>query len=344
MRPILTRPRLISILDHFYSLRIAVAGDFALDSYWHVDMTRSQISRETPLYNRPIVTEKYSPGGAANVAWNLADLGLAKVHAITVFGDDWRGSILHGIFDRLHINQSGILTQPGWRTPFYGKVILHGLQSQQEDARLDFINDQPISEKTEQDLADTLKVLLPDLDALIIQDMIPVGVITPAVAHTLVNLAEKDSHAWFVADSRDNLHRFKHMVIKPNEIEASHLLFPGRDPGDTTLEQLGLAMYQWSGAEGKPTYITTGKKGCLVCTTPTAAAIPALPVAPPLDTVGAGDTFCAALTAALAGGADALEAGFIANLASAVTIRKLGVTGTASTQEILAVYDAHYSN
>jgi bifunctional ADP-heptose synthase (sugar kinase/adenylyltransferase) len=61
--------------------------------YWYADMTRAQLSREAPLFNRPVVAETYSPGGAANVAWNLADLGVGEVHAITVLGADWRGSI-----------------------------------------------------------------------------------------------------------------------------------------------------------------------------------------------------------------------------------------------------------
>jgi hypothetical protein len=66
-------------------------------------MTRAQLSREAPLFNRPVVAETYSPGGAANVAWNLADLGVGEVHAITVLGADWRGSILRDIFHRLRI-------------------------------------------------------------------------------------------------------------------------------------------------------------------------------------------------------------------------------------------------
>ena len=73
-------------------------GDFVLDGYWYADMTRAQLSRETPLYNRPVVAETYSPGGAANVAWNLADLGVGEVHAISVLGKDWRGSLLEGNF------------------------------------------------------------------------------------------------------------------------------------------------------------------------------------------------------------------------------------------------------
>ena len=48
-------------------LRVGVVGDFTLDGYWFADMTRSALSRETPLFPRPVVREHYSCGGAANV-------------------------------------------------------------------------------------------------------------------------------------------------------------------------------------------------------------------------------------------------------------------------------------
>jgi rfaE bifunctional protein kinase chain/domain len=340
MKAIINRARLIALLDEMRSVKVGVVGDFALDGYWHADMTRAQISRETPLHNRPVVAEKYSPGGAANVTWNLADLGLGGVFAISVFGEDWRGAILRSIFDKLGINQEGILTQSNWTTPFYGKVVLHGLQSQQEDSRLDFINDQPITRETEQRMVSHIAGQLPALDALIICDMIPGGVITPGVIQELVELARKTSRVLFMADSRDNLGQFEHMAIKPNEIEASHLLFPGSDPASHSLDELANGIIARYGSRGKPAYITAGEKGCLLCMLPDPVVIPGVKVSPPLDTVGAGDTFCAALTAALAGGAQPNEAGFVANLASSVTICKLGVTGTASPQELLAAFDA----
>ena len=42
--------------------RIGVIGDFCLDVYWHADMTKSELSRETPHFPLPIVQERLSPG------------------------------------------------------------------------------------------------------------------------------------------------------------------------------------------------------------------------------------------------------------------------------------------
>src|SRR3989304_1362595 len=107
--PPLTRPRLAQILEACRSVRVGVLGDFSLDAYWVVDMTRSQLSRETPLFPRPVVRETYSLGGAANVAWNLADLGVGEVHAFTVFGDDWRRDLLTGLMQRAGIRLDSVV-------------------------------------------------------------------------------------------------------------------------------------------------------------------------------------------------------------------------------------------
>ena len=83
--------RLEEILSRLADVSIAVVGDGCLDVYWEADMTRSQLSRETPHFPLPVVKERTSLGAAANVAANLAALGLKRVGFLTVIGDDWRG-------------------------------------------------------------------------------------------------------------------------------------------------------------------------------------------------------------------------------------------------------------
>src|SRR5512135_1570194 len=140
MNEFLSIERLRAILDDAREMRVAVLGDFTLDGYWYADMTRSVISRETPLFPRPVVRERYSCGGAANVAWNLAALGVAEVRAFTVLGQDWRGNLLLQALREAGVDARDALTVPGWFTPFFGKVVLTNGNLQQEDARLDFVN------------------------------------------------------------------------------------------------------------------------------------------------------------------------------------------------------------
>ena len=155
------RTRLEQILNKIKDLRIGVVGDFILDGYWYADMEQSQLSRETATFPRPITRETYSLGGAANVAWNLSALGVAGVWGFSVIGDDWRGNILRSLLVKANVQTSGIFNQVNRQTPFYGKVMLTAVGRRlQEDARLDFINDQPISPEMEVVLLDALNAFL----------------------------------------------------------------------------------------------------------------------------------------------------------------------------------------
>ena len=72
----------------FSKLKVLVAGDAMLDEYWFGDTAR--ISPEAPV---PVVSARSAeqrPGGAANVALNVAALGAGSVLAAIV-GQDERG-------------------------------------------------------------------------------------------------------------------------------------------------------------------------------------------------------------------------------------------------------------
>lgn len=342
-------PRLEKILSSIRGLRVGIIGDFTLDGYWFVDMTRSVLSRETPLYPRPVVRERYSCGGAANVAWNLAALQPAEVRAFTVLGDDWRGEILLRLLREAGVDTRDTLRlaaslaagelegEPGWITPFFGKVMLTSGKTQQEDARLDFVNTAELSLETEESILDRLESALPELDGLIVADYQSNGVITPRVLDGINDLAAGNERVIISVDSRERIGQFNNMVRKPNEVEAARWLFPDGTPGLVDLEQFAGAGLYPNVDCGCPLFITLGEKGCLVLSEGESHLVPAIPVPPPIDTVGAGDTFLAALTAALAVGATPVEAARLGHLASAVTIRKLGITGSASPDEILQI-------
>jgi bifunctional ADP-heptose synthase (sugar kinase/adenylyltransferase) len=226
-------------------------------------------------------------------------------------------------------------------TPFYGKVILMGYDNQQEDARVDFVNTHPLPDAVLDALLEQVADRLPTLDAIIVADYQTVGTVPERLVQVLNRMAEMNPRVIFAADSRDNIAQFRAMVIKPNEVEATQMWFPGKRPDEVTEQQLVEAGLRVQATTGRPVYITCGERGALLCAAEGYAHIPAMPVSPPIDPVGAGDTFLAALTTALAAGATPWEAGWLATLAAAVIVRKLRITGTASPEEILAAYDTY---
>lgn len=345
MNPPISRTRLEQILNAVKNLTIGVIGDFTLDAYWYADMEQSQLSRETATFPRPVIRETYSLGGAANAAWNLSTLGVGAVWGFSVVGDDWRGAILRDLLARVNIQTSGLLNQADRQTPFYGKVMLTAVgRRAQEDARLDFINNQPLSPEIEEALLCTLEASLAKMDGLIIADYQPLGVITARVTRGLLKLAGEHAQKPFVVDSRERAGEFRQLILKPNDAEAARLFFPERNIAEVELSDLLSAALQHNRETGRPMIITRGDQGCLVAVDGECVTLPGVHVSPPVDTVGAGDAFLASFTAAIASGANAVEAACLANLSAAVTITQIGVTGTASPAQILSMYDRWVSD
>jgi rfaE bifunctional protein kinase chain/domain len=334
----LSRARLEQILASLSSRRVGVIGDFTLDAYWYADMVRAELSREAPLYNRPVVRETYSPGGAANVAWNVASLGVGETYALTLMGEDWRGDLLRGLLRREGVCLDHALLRPERITPCYAKVILTAHTLQQEDARLDFFNAYRPGPEAEAELIASLEALGPRLDALIVNDQLMEGLITPRVHQALLDLAAAHPDLVCVVDSRSRIDRFPGMTLKPNDLEAARALFPEEPPDAIPRDRVVEAGLRWQGEQGRPIYITTGADGCLVLSGGKAAHVPGVPLRQPVDSVGAGDTFVSALASCLAADASPVEAGQVAVLASAVSVCKLHVTGTAAPAEILEMH------
>jgi rfaE bifunctional protein kinase chain/domain len=334
------RTRLEQILNKIKELRIGVLGDFILDGYWYADMERSQLSRETATFPRPITREMYSLGGAANVAWNLSALGVAGVCGFSVIGDDWRGNILRSLLVKANVQTSGIFNQLNRQTPFYGKVMLTAVGRRlQEDARLDFINDQPIASEMEDALLEALDASLEKLDGVIIADYQPTGILSARVTAGILKFAKLQPKKPFVVDSRERAGEFRALILKPNETEAAQLFFPERKSEEITLLDLSKAAVFHSQNTGRAIIVTRGEQGCLVADGGECVSLPGVHVPAPVDPVGAGDSFLASFTAASASGATPLEAACLANLSAAVTVTKIGITGTACPAEILAAYD-----
>jgi rfaE bifunctional protein kinase chain/domain len=333
---ILDKARLLALLDRFSQVRAGVIGDFALDAYWQVDMTRAHLSRETPHFSRPIVRERYSPGAGGNVAQNLAALGLAQVKAFSVLGNDLWGSRLRDELLCRKIDLQGLLTCPERHTFAYLKPILMGYETHQEDARLDIVNSQPMTEEAEEQLLRLFESQLDHLDAVLVVDQIEdCGTLTSHLIQHLVELAQTHSRTRFLVDSRQRIGVYRGMTLKPNRREALAAWKPGCDPRHATQAELEEAGKRLSQSSGHPVFLTLGEAGVMVCEKDRQQTIAAALVRPPLDIVGAGDSFFAALAATLAAGGTPWEAGAVANLAAAVTVEKLDQTGTAAPGDIL---------
>lgn len=309
--------------------RIGVIGDFCLDVYWQADMTKSELSRETPHFPLPIVGERLSPGGAGNVVMNVLALEPKSVAAIGVFGDDWRGAALKDLLKWAGADISGVVTDATRVTNTYIKPLRKGFAENvvYEDPRLDFTNYDALGVATEKKLIAALEKLAKKIDVLCVCDQMPYGCVTPAVREKIVSLGRKGLVV--IVDSRDRIGLYSDVIVKPNEIESARA-FKGAIP-ETAFEKLAAALEERT---GRPAIVTAGDKGCYVSERGKVVHVKACKVTGEIDFCGAGDTFLSGLAVSTAAGFGLSDAATIACCCSAVTIKKLKTTGTASRLEL----------
>ena len=167
------------------------------------------------------------------------------------------------------------------------------------------------------------------IDVLCVCDQMPFGCITEAVRKRICALGE--SGLTVIADSRDRIGLYSNVIVKPNEIEASRV-FKGKIKA-TDFEQLAKLLEIRT---DRPAIVTAGEKGCFVSANARVTHVPACKVTGEIDFCGAGDTFLSCLACATAGGFPLTDAAALACAASAVTIKKLKTTGTATRAELAA--------
>ena len=333
----MTKETLQELLCRIDNARIGLIGDLCLDLYWLADMKLSELSRETPHYPLPVVEERWAPGGAGNVANNIAALNPKKLLVVGLVGNDWRGDLLLRSMESVGIDCSGVIRDPSRVTNTYIKPLRRGISDViYEDPRLDFESRFPISRETEQKIFDALDAMATEVDIICVSDQMKYGCITPAIRKKLSDLGSKGKTV--IVDSRNHISEYQNVTVKPNEVEASRAFGDG---SSLDLDKLSELASDIVSRNGRTTLITLGDKGCFVADKEGVVRCPACSVEPPIDFCGAGDTFLSGYGTVLSAGANPLQAAQIACLCSAVTIKKLGETGTASRNEILTAWEAY---
>lgn len=318
------------LLSRIDRVKIGVIGDFCIDVYWHADMKKSELSRETPHFPLPVYKEQVYLGAAGNVAANIAALKPEKVFVCGIRGDDWRGMLMESEFARIGVDTAGMICEKNRMTNAYCKPIRHGLSDTvYEDPRLDFFADRPISAESEERIISEFKKMTEQVDVVCVCNQFENGVITENIRALIGELGKSGKK--IVVDSRNNIGKFQFVTVKPNETEFCRAF------GVNALESEQYETYAFNFANAKHcrVLLTLGADGCLYCDGKTATRVPAKKVEGPIDICGAGDTFNSAFSCMFATGCDPVICAEIAAAASAVTVKKIGVTGTATREEIL---------
>jgi bifunctional ADP-heptose synthase (sugar kinase/adenylyltransferase) len=324
--------KLKNLLTKIQSSRIGILGDFCLDVYLLLDPGASETSLETGLSTRPVRTQRYSLGAAGNVANNLHAMGVGSLCAFGVIGEDPFGREMSQLLSSNGVDVTGLLVQ---REQWESHVYMKPHERQQEQHRFDFGNFNELHASTASMLLEQLTAALPSLDLIIINQQVLHGIHTKEFRASLSALVLGHPEKCFIADSRHFADEYAGCIRKINMLEAAKLMGGDSAAMDSSeIEGLATSLFRrWA----KPVFLTRGENGCLVCDAAGCKEVPGLLILSPVDPVGAGDSMLAGIAAALAVGADPLQAAEVGSLVAGVTVQKLMQTGTATAEEILKI-------
>ena len=332
----LTRERLEEWIARFSACRIAVVGDFFLDKYLDVDPVLVEPSVETGKPAHQVVNVRCRPGAAGTVVSNLAALGVGQLHAIGFIGDDGEGFELARELTRIGCLTEHLHVVADRHTPTYLKPRDASTTSlDAEHSRYDTKNRESATESIEKAIIRSLDVLLPDVDAVVVLDQVTepdCGVVTAAVRGALSERARARPDLVFWADSRQRIHAFSHMIIKPNQFEAVGIEdpLPGQEVELDRLHEAALTLRERNYA---PVVITRGELGMLA-SDPQWTLVPGVKIEGPIDPTGAGDSVTAGTVLALCAGAELPEAALVGNLVASITVQQIATTGVAHPREL----------
>ena len=322
----LARARAAEIIGRFPSIRVAVVGDVMLDRYLIGDIER--ISPEAPVPVVHVSSRRDAPGGAANVAANVAAAG-ARCHLVGVVGSDAAGEALRGALRASGVADARLHTVAGRPTTTKTRVIARG----QQVCRVDEESDGAIDGDALAGVTAHALMGLEESDVLLLEDY-DKGALPPALATPLI-VAARERNVPVVVDPKYR-HFFAYSgatVLKPNQRELVAALGAAIDSAAPDAYR---AAYRRLGAEHL--LVTLGADGMALVSRDETVRIPAIP-RQVYDVSGAGDTVTAWVGLALAAGATIEEAAVMANVAAGIEVGKPGVA-TISAEELLATYDA----
>lgn len=304
----------LTALEH---ARVLVVGDVMLDRYWHGGTSR--ISPEAPVPVVRVEDADDRPGGAANVALNIAALG-AHAALAGVVGQDENAGLLN---ERLAASGVSAYFQRSADVPTITKLRV--MSRNQQLLRLDF--EQRLDSVDTQPLLDSVEKALPDCDVMVLSDY---GKGTLNQVERLIELAKAAGKRVLIDPKGQNFGKYRGAsLITPNLGEFEAIV--GHCENDEQLAERGEALRAELDLEAL--LITRSEKGMTLIREGHAPLHLPTRAQEVFDVTGAGDTVIGMMGLALAAGHALPEAMMLANLGAGLVVAKPG-TATLSIAEL----------
>lgn len=292
-----------------------VAGDVMLDRY--LFGATSRISPEAPV---PVVHVRETndrPGGAANVAVNLAALGVDTT-LLGFVGQDEDAATLQSLLESGGI-RCRFTESTDWPTITKTRV----LSRSQQLIRLD--REEPCGD-TGTTLALHLESVLPSCNAVVLSDY-GKGALHDVVR--LIEMCRKASVPVLIDPKGTNFEKYRGAsLITPNQGEFEAVA--GSCRTDKALVTAGEKML--SELELDALLVTRSEKGMLLIQKDAEPLFLSTQAREVYDVTGAGDTVIATIAASVASKESLHAAAILANLAAGIVVRKIGVASVSHAE------------
>ncbi|WP_425619694.1 D-glycero-beta-D-manno-heptose-7-phosphate kinase [Buchnera aphidicola] len=307
-------------LINFNTSLVLVVGDIILDCYWYSKNNCKMLEKNTPIM--PIQTIKEQPGGAANVAKNIAEIGgFCKI--IGFIGSDYEGLILKKLLNHTRINYDLISIKDN-------KTItkIRILSECQQLLRVDL---------QEQYIINNIDILhqkifysLSKYKILILSDYAKGTLIN---IEKIINFAKKISIPILIDPKGINFEKYSGAsLLTPNLYEFEKIV--GKCYQENDILNKGIKLL--SKLKLSALLVTRSKNGMTLFQKHTKPIHFPASSKKASDVTGAGDTVIAIIATALASGYSLEEACFYANISAGIVIKKVG-TETLTINELNTV-------
>ena len=308
----------MSTLPKFDRAKILVVGDVMLDRYWFGDVSR--ISPEAPVPVLKVERVDERPGGAANVARNIAALG-AHATLLSVVGNDEAGSCLEKLL-RERRNLAALLHRDNSISTI---IKLRAIARHQQLLRIDF--ETPPSHEVLHAALEDFRAQMPLADVVILSDYGKGGLTHIA---EMIRLARAANKPVLVDPKGDDYARYHGAtMLTPNRSEFREVAGSWKSEAELGIKAEKLRKE----LQLEALLVTRSEEGMSLFRANEALHEPTQ-TREVFDVSGAGDTVIATLAVMLASGAELPDAVRIANRAAGIVVGKLG-TAVVTRDEIV---------
>lgn len=317
---------LLSKLPRFAGTPLLVVGDMMMDRY-----IRGQVSRLSPEAPVPVVDvqqEEFMPGGAGNVAVNIAALGGRPI-LLSVVGREEEGDRLLSLLRERRVDVEGVVRDPSRPTILKTRVIA----GHQQVVRFDRESRAPLGRDTLSRLLGEVRDRIRKVKGIVISDY-GKGVVSASFLRSVLGLARRFNRFVIVDPKVEHFLRYRGVhCITPNLKEATEGMRSLPPQNDDDVDALGRRIL--NRLRCRTVLITRGERGMSLYQDKGRVVHIPSQAQEVFDVTGAGDTVISAFSLSLAAGCSFEEAARLSNLAAGVVVAKLG-TATCRVEELKA--------